>query len=292
MLKRAAAALLALCILMTGCAPSGSDESGRGLVIYRLNTLAHSGGALLVEEVVAYSPEDNAAELILATLNSKPSGAGLGRVFPDGVRALSCSMEKGVATVVMSEDYARLDELDRLLCSGALTLSLCRLDEVCAVSVKCGERFYGRELKPEDFLQADELFQSYERCFKLFLPADNQTGLVPRSICAVIDGDRTLELIVVEKVLEALPVYSESTRVLSAETVDGICTVDLSEAFFGNEPADTRQGMLSIFAIVNSLCRLGNVEGVIISVEGQSVVSYGGYRASWPMTARDELVIY
>lgn len=292
MLKKAAAAILALCVFLTGCASGASDDSGGELVIYRLNTLDGSGGAMLVADRVACSPEDKPIELILASLNSKPGSAGRGRVFPDGVRAVSCSVEKGVATVVMSEDFARLDQLDRLLCSGALTLSLCGLDQVCSVSVKCGGRFYGRDLKPEDFLQADALFQSYERCFKLFLPDGAQEGLAPKSIFELIDGSRSPELIVAEKVLEALPVYSESTRVLSAETVDGICTVDLSEAFFGNEPADSAQGMLSIFAIVNSLCRLGNVDGVVITVEGHRVVSYGGYRASWPLAARDELVIY
>ena len=47
-----------------------------------------------------------------------------------------------------------------------------------------------------------------------------------------------------------------------------------------------------LYSLVNSLCRLNNVEGLVITVEGQTVVSYGGYRASWPLAARDSLVIY
>lgn len=84
----------------------------------------------------------------------------------------------------------------------------------------------------------------------------------------------------------------ENTRILSVNTEGGLCSVDLSEAFYGAEPTESVEGMLLIYSIVNSLCRVPGVDSVAISVEGYSVESYGGFRTSWPMGENTSIISY
>lgn len=284
-------ALVLVVVLLSGCIYRSEGENSLSIGVYRLGN-AENGGALLVEETVSYQSGEDVLQVLLAALNSQPGLPGMEKVFPEGVEALNCRIEDGTATIELSTEYLLLGDMKKLLCDSAVTLSYSALNEVCAVDIECGGRIVTAGMTPEDIQQGDALFQPYERTLKLFLPTQDRRGLAPQSVELVVDGKRAMEVLVAEQVLRMLPSPSAGVVVLSAQTVDGVCTVDLSEAFYGNEPADYGAAMLIIYSLVNSLCRLGNVDSVLLSVEGQPVRSYGGYRPSWPLTANEDMIIY
>lgn len=291
MSKKLIALCLALCVALGGCYYRSGTDSGLYACVYRLSE-SGSGGALLIRDRVEYSEGENILDVMLQALNSQPEKTGVGRVFPEGVQALYCSIAEGAATVEMSRGYLELDEMDRRLCASALVLTFSTLDKVCSISIKCGGRICESGLTVESVQQADALFEDYERTAKLCVPAEEGTGLVMRSVTLSMDGQRGIEEMIVSEVLARLPVHTAQTQVLSAEISGGVCHVDLSEAFYGNEPADYAQGMQIIYSIVNSLCRLTGVDSVTLSVEGQPVGSYGGFRPAWPLAASEELIIH
>lgn len=291
MIKKTFIIFLCMCMLLGGCFYKSSSDTEKELAVYRLASPKENGGTLLVREEISANGLGE-VEAIFAALNSKPGRDDMSRVFPDGVRACGYVMENGLATVQMSEEFGALGEMQKFLCACALNLSLCELDGVCAVSVVCGENVFFEQLRPEQLLQADELFESCRRTVKLFLPSEEGKGLAPFSMCFETDGSEDLETLVAAAVLDRLPSYTESTEVLGVEISDGVCRLDLSEAFYGNEPAEPLAGMLVIYSLVDSLCRLNNVESVSITVEGQTVASYGGFRAVWPLAPRYDIIIY
>ena len=65
-------------------------------------------------------------------------------------------------------------------------------------------------------------------------------------------------------------------KVLSAEIVDGICVVDLSEEFMEHNTGGTFKESLAIYSIVNTLCAAG-ADGVKINIEGNEEVDFGGH---------------
>lgn len=292
MIKKIFIIFLCLCMLLCGCFYKGGSDTEKELAVYRMSSQKENGGALLVREEIYAQNDLGEVEAILAALNSKPGRDDMSRVFPDGVRARGCVMENGVARIEMSPEFGELGEMQRFLCACALTLSLSELDEVCAVSLVCEDDIFFEQLCPEQLLQADELFESCRRTVKLFLPSDDGKGLIPHSMNFETDGSESMETLVADAVLKMLPAYTESTAVLGVEISDGLCRLDLSEAFYGNEPAEPLAGMLIIYSLVDSLCRLNNVESVYITVEGQTVASYGGFRAAWPLTPRYDIIIY
>lgn len=292
MSKRVLALLLCLCLVLSGCVYSNASEDSLFAAVYRLDADSEGGGALLVKQPVEYSPGENVLDVLLRELNSQPSNTTLRRVFPEEVKALSCQIEQGVATVTLSKEHMGLGDTEKLLTESALVLTFTALDKVCSLSLKCGGRIVKSELRIEALEQADALFESYERTVKLFLPDESGAYLVPCSRSVTVDGSKSIEELIARAVLAEFPLSAGGTLLISAEAESGVCSVDLSEAFYGNEPADITAGMLYIYAIVNSLCRLEHIESVVIRVEGQTVASYGGFRALWPLEANEELIVY
>ncbi len=66
-------------------------------------------------------------------------------------------------------------------------------------------------------------------------------------------------------------------EVLSVNTKDGICVVDLSEEFLKSNTGGSTKEMFAIYSVVNSLCELDNVDQVKINIEGKTDVQFGGH---------------
>ncbi|PQQ67182.1 GerMN domain-containing protein [Acetivibrio saccincola] len=67
---------------------------------------------------------------------------------------------------------------------------------------------------------------------------------------------------------ELYGVIPEGTRLLSIQTEDGVCTVDLSEEFVSNQPGGTAAETISINSIVNTLTELEHIDSVQFRIEG------------------------
>lgn len=65
--------------------------------------------------------------------------------------------------------------------------------------------------------------------------------------------------------------------VLSVNTEDGICTIDLSEEFLKHNTGGSTKEMFAIYSVVNSLCELDNVDQVKINIEGKTDAEFGGH---------------
>lgn len=66
-------------------------------------------------------------------------------------------------------------------------------------------------------------------------------------------------------------------EVISVNTKDGICVVDLSEEFLRFNTGGSTKEMLAIYSVVNSLCELENIDQVKINIEGKTDVQFGGH---------------
>jgi len=68
-----------------------------------------------------------------------------------------------------------------------------------------------------------------------------------------------------------------SADILSVKTENGLCTVDLSDAFVQqNTGGSTREGW-ALSSIVNALCSLEGIDKVKFNVEGNTAAEYGGH---------------
>lgn len=279
MSKKLAALLLAICILLSGCSGGGKGGDETTITVYRLDSDAV--GCALVREKI--DVQGDKLEASLAALNAQPADTGLLSAFPEGVQVLDCTLEKGRATVEMSPGYLTLGGQEKLLVDGAVVLSLSTLDGVCLLDIVCGGKIAEVGLCLEDFAETDGLAVNYERTLKVYLPDEGLSYILPKSLSVNGGGEISTEILVLQEVFSAIGRGMENTRILSAVTENGICRVDLSAEFYGAEPAGGFGGMVMLYSIVNSLCRLKGVESVSISVEGNELTNYGGFSPYWPL---------
>ncbi len=288
--RKLTAVIFALCLLLSGCVLRGTGSEDAWAFVYRVST--SSEAIRLVREYIKVGEDDVLTERIIELLNSQPVDIHLLSAFPEDVQIVGMSLEKGLALVKMSPGYADLDERDRLLADAAIVLSLSAVNEVCYVDIACKGKVYGVRLCVEGYAEADGVCGDFERTMKLYLPGAEYSGLVPRSIDITDDSSIDMESRILKELFGVLGDGMENTSILSVSREDSLCMVDLSEEFYGAEPADSYEGMVLIYSIVNSLCRVPGVDSVTISVEGVNVSSYGGYSTTWPMGANMSLVNY
>ncbi len=287
MSKKVLALFLAFCLLLGGCALSNGGGETENAVIYRIEN--STAGAEIVKER-ADKPIKTVEEM-LAYLNANPEDGSDNAYLLGGVSVELISLRDGVAKVDMSVEYLSLMPREKLLAEGAVVLSLSTIDRVCYVDISCGEEFIGL-FGVEDFVESDAACGGYERLLKLYLPNSNAEFIEPRSICCADKGNGNAAEIILQQLFENIGNGMENTKILSVSIENGVCRVDLSEEFYGAEPAGSIGGMVIIYSMVNSLCRLDEVSSVHIKIEGNEVTSYGGFIPMWPLAENLSMVRY
>lgn len=289
MMKRVFCIVLAAAVFLCGCAYGADEQSENGLAVYRVEN--SESGMRLVRETISPGDGTRPHQLVAEALCSGETEGAVHSAFPEGVVIEGVVVENGVAKVDMSEAYRELRGSGLLLAESALVLSFCAIDEICSVRIYCGGRLLADGLNEENISWADGLCGAYERSAKLFLPEEGGSTLKPRTVKVTDDGSMSPPERIMSGIFTELK-GMESARVLKCETDGGVCSIDLSHEFYGAEPPDSYTGMLMIYSIVNSLCRVPGVEAVSLSVEGYPVNSYGGFRINWPLYPNENHIEY
>lgn len=279
----AALALLCGCLLRSGTA----EEAG--LYVYRLSAEGRGSAALCAQSVTANEGESE-TDCLVRCLNSEPGGETMQRVFPEGVKLLSCRVGKGRAVVDMSPEYSGLSGVEKTLCDLALSCTFCRLDAVTAVDISCAGVTVRTGLRADSAELADTQYAPGERIIKLFVPDGSGEYLVSRS-CVDSSGGSAAEA-AVNGLLRALDEVPDATSLVSVSVSEGVCAIDLSEEFYTTEPESVHESRLVIGSFVDTLCFLPEVERVVIQVGGTPIGSYGSWTTVWPAGPDYSLIYY
>ena len=286
---RLLAPLMAL-LLLAGCAlppalanllPADAAEYADGILVYRVAADPSDGSALLRAE--PYPPTADVGEdpgTLVTLLQTRSGDASLTGPLPAGTAVESWSLENGVVTLILSDALLDAPEMDRSLAAFAAALTLCQLDGVDAVTVVCAGQTLYAGLMPEDAFLDDGPADPYSRQLRLYFPDAEGRYLVSEYHTLALDEDTSPERYVVEELLrgpnngELRPVMPEGTRLLSCVTEDGVCTVNLSQAFLDARPDTALGERLVLSALANSLTALSGVDAVRVLVEGEAVDAY------------------
>ncbi|NJD01410.1 MAG: GerMN domain-containing protein [Ruminiclostridium sp.] len=99
-----------------------------------------------------------------------------------------------------------------------------------------------------------------------------------------------LELMKGPESKELHPVIPEGTKLLSAVTEDGICTLDLSKEFVDNHPGGTAGESMTLNSIVNSLTELNTVKQVQFLIEGEKREVYTHAEFDKPFSRNTDMI--
>lgn len=284
------AVLLTLVLLsgMTGCAREEKEDSG--LLLYYLNEDLSSLNTLsyLMEDGKSkadLSPQEMADDMLeqLAT----PSGDVRSIAPIQNFTVTGTTLQNGTLTVFLSSDYEELETVREILTRAALVNTLCQIDGVDSVSFLCGDHPLTNEdgsvvtaMNSDMFIfNSGKEIMNYEKV-RLHLYFANEDGdqLVDTYRNVVYNSNISMERLVVEQVLKGpnsdvvFPTLNPASKVLSVTTRDGVCYVNLDQAFLTEPYGVTSQ--VAIYSLVNSLTELSSVSAVQITIEGKTGKSF------------------
>lgn len=284
------AVLLTLVLLsgMTGCAREEKEDSG--LLLYYLNEDLSSLNTLsyLMEDGKSkadLSPQEMADDMLeqLAT----PSGDVRSIAPIQNFTVTGTTLQNGTLTVFLSSDYEELETVREILTRAALVNTLCQIDGVDSVSFLCGDYPLTNEdgsvvtaMNSDMFIfNSGKEIMNYEKV-RLHLYFANEDGnqLVDTYRNVVYNSNISMERLVVEQVLKGpnsdvvFPTLNPASKVLSVTTRDGVCYVNLDQAFLTEPYGVTSQ--VAIYSLVNSLTELSSVSAVQITIEGKTGKSF------------------
>lgn len=283
-MKRFFAILLMLTLLLSACSPAKERPEG-ALYVYYLNLQSN---ALVTEDYVPAS-QDAAGQVaeLLEQMNTAPDTDVIS-VLSERFTVNSTEINGSILKLFLEGNRSELSYNAYLLTLAALTRTLTQADGINAILVYInGEnvtdnngRAFGL-LRPVRFTNNASREENDYRVSEVRLYFANETGTrLTEQVKTVRDNnssspERTVlrELIAGPDTGSGYPVIPQGTSVLSLNTRDGICYLNLDDAFASGLEAGKEE--LGIYAIVNSLTMLDGVEQVQFAINGNSEVTLG-----------------
>ncbi|MCR5717309.1 MAG: GerMN domain-containing protein [Lachnospiraceae bacterium] len=281
-------ALLAVgMFLLGGCEKQAQED----LLTYHIFYVAKDYSKVeAVDYQTATDPSDTETllqELMIQMMNPPEKRVNLiaplgGQMHPNH---FSLSDEK--MNLDFNESYKDLEVIPEVLYRSAIVRTLTQIEGVTVVTFSVnGDALTDSDGNPigamtaESFINnAGNEISTYEKT-KLHLYFANAAGdaLIEIDREVVYNSNISLERQVVEELIkgpnndESYPTINPETSVLSVTTRDGVCYVNLSQAFL-SQPYSV-DSEVTIYSIVDSLSELTNINKVQISVEGETSVTY------------------
>lgn len=292
---------LTLALLFSGCSLSALTDPGEtetedgAFVVYRvLSDTGQAGDLIRPEPHPELSADSAELESAVKLLVSPALSPQLSCALPENVAVEGVGFENGVATLTLSEGFSALSEMDRTVAAFCAVLTLCQLDGVEAVTIISGGETVFSGLMPEDaFLTAADS-DPYIRRLRLYFSDAEGRYLVSEYHSLTLEEDASAERYVMEELLrgpnngELKSAIPAGTALRSCATAGGVCTVDLTSAFYDRRPDTALGERLAVYSIVDSLTALAGVSGVRILVEGEPVGIYSYLSLTEPLARYEE----
>ena len=283
--------LAALLAALTGCefrlpqlpflSGDSEAETEEGFAVYRVAAdPAQPGDLLRAERHPELDPAVLEPEAAAALLASPAAGAELACAIPADVSVEDVAFENGVVTLTLSEGFLALTDMEKTTAAFCAVLTLTQLTGVEAVTVTAGGETVFAGLMPEDAFLTAEDSDPYIRRLRLYFSDAEGRYLVSEYHSLTLREDASAERYVVEELLrgpnngELKSAIPAGTELLSCSTTGGVCTVDLSGAFYTGRPDTALGERLAVYSLVDSLTALAQVRSVRILVEGEPLDTY------------------
>ncbi len=304
-MKRLIALLGALMIAAVGlaaCGGNGAQQAGTGYRLYFAN--AEKNKLVTEERMVQAASREDVPNLVMEELLKGPAGNGAVAVIPAGTELLALEVADRVASVNLSKEYYQNEDTAELLARYSIVNTLCDIEGIDKVKLFVdGIELTNANGNPVGALGKDDIVVNPQqngatekiKTVRLYFSDAQAEKLVPedRRVTVVennLEKTVVLELIKGPEDSEHLRTVPAETKVLSVETQEGICFVNLSGEFVTKHSGGTAAEQMTVYSIVNSLTELPNVEQVQFLVDGKKLDVYKHMEFSAPFVRRKSLL--
>lgn len=233
---------------------------------------------------------EDLVEELLEQLSSDPGNYAYKHSISDDVIVKEFVLEEGNLTINFDSTYQNQDAINEALTRAAIVKTLCQIEGVNYVEfyvnglplTDSNEKVVS-PMTADDFISDNDVETSYIPA-SLYLYFSNEEGdkLVECTEKKLYDGSITMEQLILLRLIEGpdeveqdegmRAVIPKDTVVNNVTTKEGVCYVDFSKEFLA--PMEGVNEKVSIYAVVNSLVELNNINKVQIMIDGKIVETY------------------
>lgn len=229
-------------------------------------------------------------EELLGQLSTDPANFQTKHAINDNVIVKEISLSEGTLLINFDSAYQNQKSVDEVLLRAAIVKTLSQVNEIQFVEFSVNgvalADAYDKTIGPmayDDFIDDNDVKNSRIPAI-LSIYFANETGdkLVECSVSDLYDGSTTMEQMVLYQLIKGPKEYDLEQGIQSAipsntvlnnvTTKEGVCYVDFSKEFL--TPVEGVNEEVSIYAVVNSLVELTNINKVQIMIDGKIVENY------------------
>lgn len=288
--------ILLFLLFLAGCAPVENAEDVPSVDVYYLAPSEgyDSGSAVGRVTYTAAHREDLLHEALVRLAEEPEEKTKMHSAFPQELHINTYSLEGREITVDLTASYLNLPPVRKTLVRCCLVMTLCSLEEVDRVTISVEGKTVEPELTQDILLWESASESDYQAELELWFPAADGSCLLSERRQLTIAQDKPLAEYAAEELIrgpqrsDAAAAVPEGTSLLSLHISGGICTVDLSEAFYRGRPSSPREERLMIYSLVNTMTSLPGVDMVQITVEGRRLEENTYIFLSQPLPQAEE----
>ena len=282
-MKRILALLMCITLLMCGC--SGDKSIKEDVEIYFSN--AEKTGVESETRKIKYLPEENKIMVILEELLKGPENTNLKSIIPKDTKVNEVITNNNLVIIDFSKEFISENETDNLIIRACVVHTVTSVPgiENVLITVEGDNLKDDRDniigiIKKGDIICDAELSKETDMYVKLYFADNDLIALVPEGREITVSQNETTEMKIVKELIkgpEKNGLYKSipsETKIISIETKEGVCFVNLSQDFISKNSGSISTQTLSVYSMVNSLTELDTVTKVQFLIEGQKVESF------------------
>ena len=293
--------LLSAVFILSGCSFFSFLEGSSDVDAY-VYYLEQNGTTLAKVNVsLPDGSQEEKAEYILNELINPPSG----KVSPlcDGTKLNYVKIEDEIATVDFSKEFTDIKNPKYTLSPAAVAKTLCSLDFISGVNILVdGLPALGIDGTPIGLIMKSDIMDdegnsvASKTTVTLYFGDTMGEGLVSERRNVEIPSSGTVEKAIVDELIKGpqtegnISVIPQGVKVLSVETKNRVCFVNLSKEFIDKVSGGSSGEILTVYSIVNSLTELDTVSSVQLLIEGEKKDTLSHIAINEPIV-RDKSVI-
>ena len=274
-----------ICLGLSGCHRAGKDsqQSEGTYQIYYLNSARTK--LMPLDYTTKTTDQETLIGELAGQILAVPEQLEYQSVLGEGVVLLDIKRDDNVLYLNFNKEYTGMKATREILCRAAFAKTFTQVEGVDYISINCdGQALLDKKGSPvgafsgSDFADSITDVNIYERVeLKLYFANETGDGLTAETREVVHNVNTSLEKMIVEQLIAgpqkegSLAVLPKETKLLNVSLSDNICYVNFDSSFTSGESAAE---YLPIYAIVDSLTELSNVNKVQITVNGSNNIMY------------------
>lgn len=253
---------------------------------------------------IKYNDGKTLGEEVVAELMRGPDNSKYLRIIEKKTKLISVSdMDTGNVLVNFSSEFLTGDNAKDVLAVYAVVKSLCAIDNINSVKVVVeGKDIYTADggiigyLSDRDINLPTDTYSSETRAVTLYFPQKDSQRLVKEIRTIRVTDQQPIARYIINELIKGpghenmTEALSKDTVLLSVETSDNICFVNFKANFLDKNSGSAEEEKLAIYAIVDSLTELEQIQRVQFLMDGKKVDNFGNINIG-SMFGRDESII-